>query len=58
MHTHTHTHAQKKTEDATLVGAEALRLPPLTAVVTDFVQSHLDPAHDPVEGMLGMELLR
>ena len=27
----------------------------LHAVVTDFPQEHLDPAHDPVEGMLGME---
>ncbi len=32
----------------------SLALPPLTAVVTGFVQEHLDPAHDPVEGMLGM----
>ncbi|KAL7487350.1 hypothetical protein ACHAW6_012949 [Cyclotella cf. meneghiniana] len=30
---------------------------PLFAVVTDFPQEHMDPAHDPVEGMLGMELL-
>lgn len=76
---------------ARLVGAEQLQLPPLSAVVTDFVQvatylaafsaalprlpayimscivldspkpptlitvqEHLDPEHDPVEGMLGM----
>lgn len=31
-----------------------IELPPLTAVVTEFVQAHLDPEHDPVEGMLGM----
>ena len=36
---------------------ERLELPPLTAIVTDFPQEHLDPRHDPVEGMLGMELL-
>lgn len=29
-------------------------IPPLTAVVTDFLQEHMDPEHDPVEGMLGM----
>ena len=34
-----------------------LPLPTLTAVVTDFPQEHIDPAHDPVEGMLGMEAL-
>lgn len=34
-----------------------LPLPTLTAVVTDFPQEHIDPAHDPVEGMLGMEML-
>lgn len=34
-----------------------LPLPPLTAIITDFPQEHIDPAHDPVEGMLGMELL-
>ena len=34
-----------------------LKLPPLHAVVTDFPQEHLDPRHDPVEGMIGMELL-
>eukprot|EP00899_Mesostigma_viride_P006454 jgi/Mesvir1/1580/Mv14549-RA.1 len=38
-------------------GARELPLPQLTAVVTDFPQEHLDPDHDPVEGMLGMELL-
>jgi hypothetical protein len=36
---------------------DQLPLPNLTAVVTPFPQEHLDPAHDPVEGMLGMELL-
>lgn len=44
-------------EGASLVGADWLPLPPLTAVVTDFLQEHMDPEHDPVEGMLGMELL-
>ena len=34
-----------------------LKLPTLHAIVTDFPQEHIDPAHDPVEGMLGMELL-
>jgi predicted aspartyl protease len=34
-----------------------LPLPSLTAVVTDFPQEHIDPSHDPVEGMLGMEAL-
>ena len=34
-----------------------LPLPPLNAVITDFPQEHIDPAHDPVEGMVGMELL-
>mmetsp|Transcript_4399 Transcript_4399/g.9518 ORF Transcript_4399/g.9518 Transcript_4399/m.9518 type:complete len:435 (-) Transcript_4399:203-1507(-) len=38
-------------------GGTALDLPKLTAVVTGFPQEHIDPAHDPVEGMLGMELL-
>ena len=41
-------------------GGEETRLPlegPLTAIVTDFPQEHLDPEHDPVEGMLGMEVL-
>ena len=32
-------------------------LPILHAVVTDFPQEHVDPAHDPVEGMIGMEAL-
>jgi hypothetical protein len=45
-------------KDAVLVGAEGIDLPPLNAVVTDFVQEHMDPEHDPVEGMLGMELLQ
>ena len=30
---------------------------PLHAIVTDFPQQHMDPSHDPVEGMLGMEVL-
>jgi hypothetical protein len=30
---------------------------PLHAIVTDFPQEHMDPSHDPVEGMLGMEVL-
>eukprot|EP00984_Skeletonema_dohrnii_P018171 scaffold8417_cov83-Skeletonema_dohrnii-CCMP3373.AAC.1 len=30
---------------------------PLHAIVTDFPQEHLDPSHDPVDGMLGMEVL-
>ena len=34
-----------------------LELPNLHAVIADFPQEHIDPAHDPVEGMLGMELL-
>lgn len=38
-------------------GDGGLPLPPLTAVITDFPQEHIDPAHDPVEGMIGMELL-
>ena len=36
---------------------DPLDLPKLTAVVTGFPQEHIDPVHDPVEGMLGMELL-
>lgn len=35
----------------------AYPLPLLHAVITDFPQEHIDPAHDPVEGMLGMEML-
>mmetsp|Transcript_21828 Transcript_21828/g.46077 ORF Transcript_21828/g.46077 Transcript_21828/m.46077 type:complete len:340 (-) Transcript_21828:61-1080(-) len=38
-------------------GSFGLDLPKLTAVITDFPQEHIDPAHDPVEGMLGMEML-
>mmetsp|Transcript_10680 Transcript_10680/g.25307 ORF Transcript_10680/g.25307 Transcript_10680/m.25307 type:complete len:409 (+) Transcript_10680:126-1352(+) len=38
-------------------GSSTLDLPKLTAVITDFPQEHIDPSHDPVEGMLGMELL-
>mmetsp|Transcript_31703 Transcript_31703/g.67186 ORF Transcript_31703/g.67186 Transcript_31703/m.67186 type:complete len:458 (-) Transcript_31703:143-1516(-) len=30
---------------------------PLNAIVTDFPQEHMDPEHDPVEGMIGMEVL-
>jgi hypothetical protein len=36
---------------------EDLKLPTLHAVITHFPQEHIDPAHDPVEGMLGMEML-
>lgn len=39
-----------------LGGSDKLPLPPLNAVVLDFPQSHLDPAHD-VAGMLGQEML-
>ena len=35
---------------------ERFALPNLTAIVTEFPQEHIDPAHDPVEGMLGMEV--
>ena len=38
-------------------GKSEFPLPPLHAIITDFPQEHIDPAHDPVEGMLGMELL-
>jgi hypothetical protein len=38
-----------------LGGNDRLALPPLNAVVLDFPQSHLDPAHD-VAGMLGQEV--
>jgi len=38
-------------------GLTELPLPLLHAVITDFPQEHLDPAHDPIEGMLGMEML-
>eukprot|EP00536_Pseudo-nitzschia_multiseries_P004807 jgi/Psemu1/189006/e_gw1.83.99.1 len=38
-------------------GSPPLDLPKLTAVITSFPQEHIDPSHDPVEGMLGMELL-
>ncbi|KAL7543124.1 hypothetical protein ACHAXR_012431 [Thalassiosira sp. AJA248-18] len=30
---------------------------PLHAIVTNFPQEHMDPEHDPVEGMIGMEVL-
>lgn len=39
-------------------GNSELPLPTLYAVVSDFPQEHLDPDHDPVEGMLGMEMLQ
>eukprot|EP00241_Pyramimonas_parkeae_P016396 CAMPEP_0114313272 /NCGR_PEP_ID=MMETSP0059-20121206/21005_1 /TAXON_ID=36894 /ORGANISM="Pyramimonas parkeae, Strain CCMP726" /LENGTH=455 /DNA_ID=CAMNT_0001437973 /DNA_START=186 /DNA_END=1554 /DNA_ORIENTATION=+ len=42
-------------EDGTKVNE--LPLPKLHAFVTDFPQEHMDPDHDPVEGMLGMEVL-
>ncbi|CAB9511020.1 expressed unknown protein [Seminavis robusta] len=38
-------------------GQTELPLPELHAVVTDFPQEHIDPSHDPVEGMLGQEAL-
>ena len=38
-------------------GASGPELPKLTAVITDFPQEHIDPAHDPIEGMVGMEFL-
>jgi hypothetical protein len=38
-------------------GDKEIELPSLTAVITDFPQEHIDPGHDPVEGMLGMEVL-
>ncbi|KAL9188117.1 hypothetical protein ACHAXT_006495 [Thalassiosira profunda] len=39
-------------------GKEFFDLPgPLHAIVTDFPQEHMDPSHDPVEGMIGMEVL-
>jgi len=39
-------------------GQTEFRLPTLTAVVSDFPMEHIDPLHDPVEGMIGMELLQ
>lgn len=38
-------------------GAAAFPLPEMHAIVTDFPQEHIDPGHDPIEGMLGQELL-
>lgn len=38
-------------------GSDELPLPKLHAIITNFPQEHIDPAHDPVEGMLGMEML-
>lgn len=48
-----------KLKDVSLMGADGrpLTLPVLHAVVTDFPQEHVDPAHDPIEGMVGMEAL-
>lgn len=40
-----------------MADGEAYPLPLLHAVITDFPQEHIDPAHDPIEGMLGMEML-
>jgi Aspartyl protease len=37
--------------------ASTMPLPTLHAVVGDFPQEHMDPKHDPVEGMLGLEVL-
>ena len=45
------------TDDSGTSEANEYPLPPLHAVITDFPQEHIDPAHDPVEGMLGMEML-
>ncbi|MGK3743809.1 MAG: hypothetical protein ACI90V_010668 [Bacillariaceae sp.] len=39
-------------------GSNGLALPKLSAVITNFPQEHIDPTHDPIEGMLGMELLQ
>mmetsp|Transcript_1249 Transcript_1249/g.2468 ORF Transcript_1249/g.2468 Transcript_1249/m.2468 type:complete len:462 (-) Transcript_1249:326-1711(-) len=47
--------------DVSLITTAGDRVPlpgVLHAVVTDFPQEHMDPAHDPVEGMMGMEALR
>jgi predicted aspartyl protease len=41
----------------TFSNGSELPLPNLHAVITDFPQEHIDPAHDPVEGMIGMEVL-
>lgn len=38
-------------------GTSGPELPKLMAVITDFPQEHIDPAHDPIEGMVGMEFL-
>lgn len=38
-------------------GDQEIDIPNLHALITDFPQEHIDPAHDPVEGMIGMELL-
>jgi Aspartyl protease len=44
---------------ASIAGEDGdLPLPQLTAAVTSFPQEHIDPNHDPVEGMLGMEVVR
>jgi hypothetical protein len=34
-----------------------LPLPNLHAIITEFPQIHIDPAHDPIEGMIGMIVL-
>jgi hypothetical protein len=43
--------------DGTIPSCQELALPSLNAVITDFPQEHIDPKHDPIEGMIGMELL-
>lgn len=43
--------------DDTRASAATFPLPTLHAIVADFPQEHMDPKHDPVEGMLGLELL-
>jgi Aspartyl protease len=42
---------------STDIKQQELSLPTLHAVITDFPQEHIDPKHDPIEGMIGMELL-
>ena len=37
--------------------SSSIPLPVLHAVVKDFPQEHLDPTHDPIQGMIGMEFL-
>lgn len=38
-------------------GSGGVALPELHASVLDFPQEHIDPQHDPIEGMLGQEFL-